>query len=129
MNRNALVKKFSISIGLFLIMVFVSGSTGCAVLKIKASVAGYVYMNEKLMPNFEVQLINTGNNVVASGKTNQQGHFMITDVPPGEYTVRVLTFSGTPHPKTIQITVRPGRTETFDIDLGGTRIPEAKPGM
>jgi len=129
MNRITMVKKISIAIGLFLIMLFVLGSSGCAILKIKASVAGYVYMNEKLMPNFEVQLIDTGNNVVATGKTNQQGHFLITDVPPGEYTVRVLTFAGVPHPKTIQITVRPGRTESFDIDLGGVKIPEPKIGM
>ena len=129
MNQFRLVKRISITIGLFLIMIFVFGATGCAMLKIKASVAGDVYMNEKLMPNFEVQLIDTSNNVIATGKTNQQGHFLISDVPPGDYTVRVLTFAGVPHPKTTHITVRPGRTESFDIDLGGAQVPKPKIGM
>ena len=128
MKRIATLKKLTILIGLLLVMVIVLGATGCAALKIKASVAGYVYMNESPMPNFEVQIWNA-TTMVASGKTNQQGHFMISDVPPGTYTVRVLTYSAAPHPHTIEITVRPGRTETFDIDLGGAKVPKPKIGM
>ena len=87
-----------------------------------SSVAGYVYMNQKLMPNFTIQLKDNYGKILAQGKTNQQGHFIIKDVPPGEYEIQILTFAGTPHPKTFNIKVRPGRTEIVDIDLGGQPI-------
>jgi hypothetical protein len=96
----------------------VAGSSGCAALKIKASVAGYVYQNNKAMPNWEVQLVQ-GKRVVRSEKTNQQGHFLIQGVPPGEYSVLVLNFAGYPYQGYEgHIIVRPGRTEVFDVELG-----------
>ena len=125
-NKNALRVIFFVA--LLVLFVGALASSGCGALKIKASVAGHVFMNEKLMPNFTVQLVDTSGQVVQDGKTNQQGHFIITNVPPGKYTVRILTFAGTPHPNTFEITVRPGRTEVADFDLGGEAIPEPKPG-
>jgi len=88
------------------------------------AVAGYVYMNNKLMPNFEVQIIDSNSVIIASGKTNQQGHYLIEDIPPGEYTVRLLSFAGVPQRETYEITLRPGRIECFDFDLGGVKIPK-----
>ncbi len=125
MGNKVLIKAVFVALVLFFV-IGVMAMTGCAALKIKASVAGYVYKNQKLMPNFTVQLIDEGGTVVADGKTNQQGHFIIQDVPPGKYTVRLLNFSGNPEQKTFDITVRPGRTETADFDLGGELIPEPK---
>ena len=125
MGYRTAVKVFSVSALLFL-FICVLAFSGCSSLKIKASVAGHVYMNERLMANFTVQLIDEGGNVVGSRKTNQQGHFIIPGVLPGPYTVQILTFAGTPHPKTFEIIVRPGRTEVADFDLGGESIPTPK---
>lgn len=127
--RNKLTARVVLISIMLVFVVYAFTLAGCGALKIKASVAGHVYMNQKLMPNFTIQLVDKGGQVVADGKTNQQGHFIIQDVPPGKYTVRILTFSGVPHKTTFEITVRPGRTEVADFDLGGDLIPEPKPGM
>ena len=127
MGNKVLIKVLFTTL-LLVFMVWALALSGCAALKIKASVAGYVYMNQKLMPNFTVQLWD-GETMVVEGKTNNQGHFIIQDVPPGKYSVRILTFAGVPHAKTFEITVRPGRTEKAEFDLGGEMTPEPKPGM
>jgi hypothetical protein len=81
-------------------------------------VAGFIYHNNRPMPNWTVQLIDENGTVIASAKTTQHGHYMIFNIPPGEYTLIVLTFSGAPFPDYEgHIKVRPGRTEVFDIDL------------
>ena len=88
-------------------------------LKAKATVAGYIYQHSRPMPNWKVQLIDESDRIIATEPTNAQGHFIISDVPPGDYTVRVLTFAGVPYPDyESPITVREGRTEMFDIELG-----------
>ena len=93
-------------------------------LRNKASVAGYVYQYNRPMPNWNVQLVDESGRVIATEPTNAQGHFIISDLPPGDYTVYVLTFAGTPHLSYEgHITVRPGRTEKFDIELGGEGLP------
>ena len=111
-------------LGLLLIL-FVSG---CAILKVKGTVAGYVYQYNRPMANWQVQLMDESGRIIATEPTNAQGHFIIQDVPPGDYTVYVLTFAGRPHPDYDgHITVRPGRTEKFDINVGGEALPEVKP--
>lgn len=110
-------------LGLLLILLV----SGCALLKAKATVAGYVYQYNRPMANWQVQLMDESGRVVATEPTNAQGHFIITDVPPGDYTVYILTFSGTPHPGYEgHITVRPGRTEKIDIELGHGDSAEVK---
>ena len=111
-------------LGLLLILLV----SGCALLDAKATVAGYVYQYNRPMANWQVQLMDESGRVIATEPTNAQGHFIIQDVPPGDYTVFVLTFAGAPHDDYEgQITVRPGRTEKFDIYIGGDDLPEPKP--
>ncbi len=114
---------------LLILMVFVLAATGCQSLKrINGTVAGTVYQNKRPMANFKVSLrsVESGQ-IIATEPTNQQGHYIISDVPPGEYEVLVLNFSGAPHPGYVgHIKVRPGRTEKCDPDLGGGDLPEPK---
>ena len=127
MGNKAFSKKILICItGVFLTLVLLSGS-GCSSLKINASVAGTVYQYNRPMPNFQVQLVDESGHVIATEPTNSQGHFIISDVPTGEYKVYVLTFAGTPY-KGYEghIKVRLGRMEKFDIDLGGDDVPQPK---
>ena len=106
-------------LGLLLILLV----SGCAIMKVKGTVAGYVYQYNRPMANWQVQLMDESGRMIATEPTNAQGHFTIMDVPPGDYTVYVLTFAGTPYPYEGHITVRPGRTEKFDIELGGEELP------
>jgi hypothetical protein len=112
------------------LMLFIIAASGCSMInKIEGTVSGTVYMNNRPMPGFKVSLVSkTTGKVIATEPTNQQGHYIISDVPPGEYTVLVLNFSGAPHPGYEgNIKVRPGRTEICDPDLGGGAVPEPKP--
>jgi hypothetical protein len=84
---NRIIRRFiPAALVFFLLAACLIAVSGCGRLQIKASVAGYVYMNNRPMPNWEVQLVdpNSGR-VVRSEKSNQQGHFIIADVPPGDY--------------------------------------------
>lgn len=96
-------------------------------LKIRGTVAGYVYQYNRPMPSFKVQLIDQSGWAIATAPTNAHGHFIIKDVPPGDYIVYVLTFAGVPYVGYEgHITVRPGRTEKIDIDLGGGELPRVE---
>jgi len=91
---------------------------------ITSSVAGTIYQFNRPMPNWKIQLVDETGRVIATEPTNNQGHFIISDVPAGDYKVYVLTFAGTPYPGYEgNIKVRPGRMECLDIDLGGDDIP------
>jgi hypothetical protein len=121
--RNKVISRTLMATFIGVLLVMIAG--GCALLDAKATLAGYVYQNNRPMPNWDVQIMDEGGRVVASEKTNAQGHFIISDVSPGDYTVRVLTFAGIPYAGYEKhITVRAGRTEKFDIELGGEDLPE-----
>ena len=86
---------------------------------ITSSVAGTVYQFNRPMPNWKVQLVDESGHVIATEPTNSQGHYIISNIPAGEYKVYILTFAGTPFPGYEgYIKVRPGRMEKLDIDLG-----------
>jgi len=125
MGNKAFSKRILICLAVALFIVLLICASGCSALKINASVAGTVYQFNRPMPNFKVQLADESGHIIATEPTNNQGHFIISDVPAGDYTVYVLTFAGTPfkgYEKHIK--VRPGRMEKFDIELGGDDVPQ-----
>lgn len=120
--RNKVISRALIVMLLGVLLVLLV--SGCGALKIKATVAGYVYQYNRPMPHWKVQLMDESGRIIATEPTNGQGHFIIQDVPPGDYTVYVLTFAGIPYEGYEgHISVRPGRTEKFDVNLGGGDLP------
>lgn len=125
-------KKFFTCVLLIIITGVLTTSSGCINPMCKkprkplitSSVAGTVYQFNRPMPNWKVQLVDESGRVVATEPTNSQGHYIISNIPAGEYKVHVLTFAGTPFAGfECNIRVRPGRMEKLDIDLGGDDTP------
>ena len=83
-----------------------------AVSKIKGSVSGTVYNNGRPLMG-QIQVIDPKTfGSITTQPVNNQGHFIISDVPPGEWILAFLGPSSNPLGEYKYVKVRPGRPET-----------------
>ncbi|MCD6216811.1 carboxypeptidase regulatory-like domain-containing protein [bacterium] len=89
--------KFSHLLLLTAVIMVVSQLTACSALaKIKSSVSGTVYNNGRPMMG-QIQLIDPkSNGSMKTEPVNNQGHFIISDVPSGEWLLAFLGPSSAP---------------------------------
>lgn len=105
--------KFSHFILLATGIMFLSQLTACATLaNIKSSVSGMVYSNGRPMMG-QIQVLNPKTNgSLKTEPVNNQGHFIITDVPAGEWILAFLGPSSSPLGEFKYIKVSMGRPLT-----------------
>ena len=95
------------------VIMLVSQLTACtAISKIKGSVSGTVYNNGRPLMG-QIQLIDPkSGGSVKTEPVNNQGHFIISDVPPGEWILAFLGPSSAPLGEYKYVKVTPGRPIT-----------------
>lgn len=105
--------KFSRLLLLAAVIMLVSQLTSCAAIsKIKGSVSGTVYNDGRPLMG-QIQLIDPKSyGSVKTEPVNNQGHFIISQVPPGEWFLAFLGPSAAPLGELKYVKVTPGRPIT-----------------
>ena len=75
--------------------------------------SGAAWANGRAVPDAQVTVLDVSGTPVATARTDAEGHYLVTDLPEGEYTV---VASGYP-PVTSQVTVAGGEIN-HDVRLG-----------
>ncbi len=70
-----------------------------------------------IVASAEVKATNTATQALRETKTNNEGMFVLPDLPAGKYTV-VIAASGLAERKFTDVTLEAGRTTTLDAQLG-----------
>jgi hypothetical protein len=105
--------KLSLIICSFVVLAVINASLGCdAISKIGGSASGTVYFHGR--PHMgQIQLLDpkTGGSLKTE-PVNNQGHFIISDIPPGEYLLAFLGPSSAPMGEMKYVKIQPGRPNT-----------------
>lgn len=105
--------KWSLIICSLAVLAVINMSFGCTALsKLGGSASGTVFFNGKPMMG-QVQLLDpkTGGSM-KNEPVNNQGHFIISDIPPGEYLLAFLGPSSNPLGEMKYVKIQPGRPNT-----------------
>jgi len=123
--------KSSFILSFILIFTVVTLAASCAaVMKIKGSVSGNVFRDGRPMMG-QIQLLNPKTqSSIKTEPVNNQGHFIISDVPPGEWLLAFIGPTGAPIGNFKYVKVMMGRPvtgvqfEIFEDDPKATELIE-----
>ena len=120
--------KKSYFLSFILILAVITLFVGCDRLtKIKGSVSGNVFRDGRPMMG-QIQILDPRNHKsIKTEPVNNQGHFIIGDVPPGEWYLAFLGPNGTPLGNFKYVRVKTGRPETgivFEIFEPDPKVEE-----
>ncbi|MGY2061406.1 MSCRAMM family protein, partial [Nocardia gipuzkoensis] len=74
---------------------------------------GSAWAEGRMVPDAQVAVLDRHGDVIATARTDESGHYMVTDLPEGEYTVVARGYP----PATSRVTVAGGEI-THDVRLG-----------
>jgi hypothetical protein len=110
-------------LSLLVILGIAAQSAGCSrMMQIKGSVSGNVFRDGRPMMG-QIQLLDPKNQKsIKTEPVNNQGHFIVSDVPPGEWLLAFIGPSGAPMGNFKYVKVLTGRPvtgvvfEIFEVD-------------
>ncbi|ATL66095.1 MFS transporter [Nocardia terpenica] len=78
-----------------------------------AVLAGSAWADGRIVPDAQVSVLDADGELVASARTDEQGHYVVSDLPAGDYTVVARGYP----PVSSRVTVSGGEVE-HDVRLG-----------